>query len=165
VPKEPSLALYATHRRKLVEYATGVVGDAARAEDVVQEAFLRFRAAASGRLLDEPVGFLYRVVRNLALDRRRRLVLEDRHAGGDFELASAGVADEHACPERTAIAREELRRVAAAMETLPERTRIALEMHRFGRCTLREIADHLGISVSMAHVLVVEGVRHCQRAL
>jgi RNA polymerase sigma-70 factor (ECF subfamily) len=38
-------------------------------------------------------------------------------------------------------------------------------MHRFGGCTLKEIAAHLGISVSMAQVLVAEGVRHCQRSL
>ena len=52
-----------------------------------------------------------------------------------------------------------------AMAELPERTRIAMEMHRFGGCTLKEIAEHFGISVSMAQVLVTEGVRHCQRRL
>ena len=51
------------------------------------------------------------------------------------------------------------------MSELPERTRIAMEMHRFGGCTLKELADHLGISVSMARVLVMDGIRHCQRAL
>lgn len=78
---EQILRLYIDHRRKLVEYAGGIVRDPGRAEDVVQEAFLRFRAAASGRLLKEPVGYLYRIVRNLALDRLRRTVLEGRYWG------------------------------------------------------------------------------------
>jgi DNA-directed RNA polymerase specialized sigma24 family protein len=53
----------------------------------------------------------------------------------------------------------------AAIAELPERTQIALEMHRFGGCKLREIADHLGISVTLAHSLVAEGIEHCRRRL
>ena len=63
------------------------------------------------------------------------------------------------------IAQEDLQRVLTALAELPERTRIAVEMHRFGGCKLREIAEHLGISLSMAHHLIKDGVRHCQRAL
>ena len=165
VPHERVLALYVAHRRKLLEYANGIIGDSERAEDVVQEAYLRFRAAASERLPEEPAGYLYRIVRNLAFDRRRRMSLEDRHVVGGMDESVAGVAAESPSPEDDAIAREELRRVAAAMAELPERTRIALEMHRFGGCTLKEIAARLGISVSMAQVLVTDAVRHCQRSL
>lgn len=160
-----TLALYIAHRRKLLEYANGIVGDPGRAEDVVQEAFLRLRTAAAGRFLEEPVGYLYRVVRNLALDWRRREVLEGRYIVGNVETVAADVAGDRPSPEQEAIARAELQRVMAAMSELPERTRIAMEMHRFGGCTLKEIADHLGISVSMAQVLVMDGIRHCQRAL
>lgn len=165
VSSERALALYSAHRRNLVDYARGIVGDPERAEDVVQEAFLRFRAAASERLLDEPVGYLYRVVRNLALDRRRRLSLERRHVVEGLDSGFADIAQDRPSPEDEAAARQELARVMAAMAELPERSRIALEMHRFGGCTLKQIAGHLGVSVSMAHVLVTEAVRHCQRSL
>jgi RNA polymerase sigma-70 factor (ECF subfamily) len=165
VPSEWSLSLYLAHRRKLVEYANGIVGDPGRAEDVVQEAFLKFKAAAASRLLEEPVGYLYRVVRNLAVDRRRRLKLEHRHIQGGAEALAAGVAEDRPSPEQALIARQELRRVMDALAELPERTRIAVEMHRFGGCTLKEIAKHFGISVSMAQVLVTDGVRHCQSRL
>ena len=166
-PRQDStaLAVFMTHRGALVNYASSIVGDSAQAEDVVQEAWLRYGAAALGRRLEEPVGYLYRVVRNLALDRLRRLNLEDRHTSGQAGQLAASVADEAPSPEDEAIARQELQRVIAAMAELPERTRIALEMHRFGGCTLREIAGHLGVSVSMAQVLVVQGIKHCQRAL
>ena len=60
------LALYLAHRRELVNYANGIVGDRAQAEDLVQEAWLRFGAVAERRLLEEPIGYLYRIVRNLA---------------------------------------------------------------------------------------------------
>jgi RNA polymerase sigma-70 factor (ECF subfamily) len=157
--------LYVEHRRKLVNYAYGIVGDNGRAEDIVQEAYMNFRAATSSRLLDEPVAYLYRVVRNLALDRRRRASLEDRHIVGDFARLSDMVAEDLPSPEAQTIARQELERVIDAMGELPERTRVALEMHRFAGCTLKEIAKHLKISTSMAQVLVTDGVRHCQRRL
>ncbi len=153
------------HRGALVNYASGIVGDPGQAEDVVQEAWLRFGRVATGRPLEEPVGYLYRIVANLALDRRRRASLENRASAGEVERLAVEVADQTPSPEDEAIARQELARVMAAMAELPERTRIALEMHRFGGCTLKEIAQHLGISVSMAHVLVVQGIKHCQRAL
>ena len=163
MPSDPT-RVFIEHRSALVNYANAIVGDFGRAEDVVQEAFLRFRSVSSGRLLEEPVGYLYRIVRNLALDLKRRLALEGRYIGGSLD----GIAETAAAAgagEAAMIAREELRRVAAALAELPERTRIALEMHRFGGFKLREIADHLGISVSMAQVLVVEGVKHCESRL
>ena len=51
------------------------------------------------------------------------------------------------------------------MAELPERTRIALELHRFGECTFKEIAAHLGISVGLAHALVIQGLEHCRARL
>ena len=165
MPHDDALTLYMSHRRELVNYANGIVGDAGRAEDVVQEAFLRFKEAASARLLDEPVGYLYRIVRNLALDGRRRKALEERHSAGDIDSMSDSLAEDRPSPEAEIIARQELQRVLAALAELPERTRVAVEMHRFGNCTLNEIAARLGISVSAAQRLVVEGVKYCQRAL
>jgi DNA-directed RNA polymerase specialized sigma24 family protein len=58
-----------------------------------------------------------------------------------------------------------LRAVQAALLELPERTRIALEMHRFGGATLKDIADFLDISVGLAHALVRDGLEHCRTRL
>jgi RNA polymerase sigma factor (sigma-70 family) len=160
-----TLALFMAHRRDLVSYASGIVGSRAQAEDVVQEAWLRFDDATRMRLLEEPLGYLYRIVRNLALDGRRRRAREDR--GRESYAAIAVEADGPNCttPESEALHKDALRIVMAAIAELPERTQIALEMHRFGGCKLREIADHLGISVTLAHALVAEGIEHCRRRL
>ena len=165
LPVDQALTLYMAHRGELVNYASGIIGDRARAEDVVQEAYLRFSEAAARRLFDEPVGYLYRIVHNLAFDGLRRVSLEGRHVRRDAEQAGVAVAEERPSPEAELIARQELERVLAAIAELPERTRLAFEMHRFGNLKLKEIAARLGISTSMAHVLVVEAVRHCQRSL
>ncbi len=55
--------------------------------------------------------------------------------------------------------------MSEAMAELPERTRIAIELHRFGECTFKEIAAHLGISVGLAHALVIQGLEHCRARL
>lgn len=86
VQKEPAalsqdtttLCLFMTHRRALVNYASRIVGCRAQAEEVVQEAWLRFDEASRGRLLDDATGYLYRIVRNLALDGARRMTRESR---------------------------------------------------------------------------------------
>lgn len=155
------LALYLAHRGELVNYASAIVGDRARAEDVVQEAWLRFGAAAENRALEEPVGFLYRIVRNLAVDGRRRLTREGRTVDADREAVDAPL--DYPSPEAEAVAREELRLLRVALAELPERTRIALEMRRFGGFKLKEIAARLGVSITVAHEIVAEGIAHCRR--
>jgi RNA polymerase sigma-70 factor (ECF subfamily) len=157
------LALYVAHRGELVNYADGIVRDRAHAEDVVQEAWLRFGAVAAARPLEEPVGYLYRIVRNLAIDSRRRAVREDRVVERHSAPATMDAADEHPSPEAAAAARAELRLLMAAMAELPERTRIAVEMRRLGGYKLREIAAQLGVSITVAHEIVAEGIAYCRR--
>lgn len=162
---DSTLTLYMEHRGELLNYASGIIGDRARAEDVVQEAYIRFSEAAARRLFDEPVGYLYRIVHNLAFDGVRRSSLEGRYMRRGAEQVAAEVPEERPSPEAESIARQELDHVRVAMAELPQRTRLALEMHRLGGLKLKEIAERLGISTSMAQVLVIEGVRHCQRSL
>ena len=156
------LAVYMAHRGALVNYANGFVGDPAHAEDVVQEAWLRYRAAATRRTLDEPVGYLYRIVRNLAIDSYRRRRREERVVEPTTAKADERAADDAPSPEATAVAKDELRLLMEAMAELPERTRIALEMRRFGGCKLKEIAAHLDISVTVAHDIIANGIAHCR---
>jgi RNA polymerase sigma-70 factor (ECF subfamily) len=161
-----ALGLFMENRAALVDYASGLTGNRAQAEDVVQEAWLRFDEASERRFLDDPLAYLYRIVRNLALDGRRRMRRESR------VVATVGVdtvaelsADARPSPETVLLYKDEYALVMEAIAELPERTRIAVEMHRFGGRKLREIAATLGISVAMAHVLVSEGIQHCKKRL
>jgi len=159
------LALYAAHRHDLLAYARGIVRDATRAEDITQDAYLRFSDAVRDEWPENPVAYLYRIVRNLAMDNHRR----HRFENGLFARSVDDIADTQPCPlptvEQQTITRDEIRRLREALAELPERTRIAVEMHRLGGYKLREIASHLGVSTSMAQHLVKEGVKHCQRRL
>ncbi len=166
------LAFYLRHRNALIDYATPIVGCRGRAEDVVQEAFLRYTARAAPRggdagagpypAIANPVAYLYRIVRNLALDWRRRpeASMETGDDGGLDQLPAPV-----ATPEETAIHREQLRVLADALQELPERTRTAFRMRRLEGRSLQEIADHLGVSVVRAHQLVKDAIRHGARRL
>ena len=105
-------------------------------------------------------------MRNLALDSKRRLVRESRlTSAGDYDEAARTSPDATPDPETVALYKDEYAIVMAAMDELPERTRIACEMHRFGGAKLKEIAAFLGISVPLAHKLVADGIEHCKQRL
>ena len=156
-----SSALFARHRGSLIDYAARIVGSRVQAEDVVQEAWLKLRLAEEQRTVLEPVAYLYRLVRNLAIDTRRKLSRELMR--GVSEQTGLAVADEAPSAERTAEAKDELRLVLEALAALPERTQIAVRMNRIEGRTLQEVANRLDLSVTRTFTLVAEGVAHCDR--
>ncbi len=158
-------SLFTEHRRSLVDYAASIVGSRAQAEDVVQEAWLRFDEVARQRFLGEPVAYLYRIVRNLAVDDRRMSLRETRLLASNPVAVAAVSSTFSPTPERLALYKDELRLLHEALAELPKRTRVAFEMHRLGGCKLREIAEHLQISLPLAHRLVADGLEHCRTRL
>lgn len=146
---------YAAYRAELVRYATPIIGSREDAEDIVQEAFVRFvpEAAQSPSRLKS---YLYRIVRNLAFDTRRRRRLEAR--GHPDDTPWWGLPQGHETPEQQALLCDHIRQVEAILATMPAQKRIALEMHRFGGYRIEEIARHLGVSTSGAHRLIQSGL-------
>jgi RNA polymerase sigma factor (sigma-70 family) len=159
------LSVYADHRGDLVNYAANITGDRVAAEDIVQEAWVRLGAASRLRPLEEPLGYLYRIVRNLALDGRRRRRFEQTHFIEGVEDQVELIASDTPSPEGATASRDELRLVMEVLEGLPERMRIAVEMHRLGGVKLKDIAARLGVSVTVVHELVAEGVYRCRIGL
>ncbi|WP_244987575.1 sigma-70 family RNA polymerase sigma factor [Komagataeibacter oboediens] len=160
------LALYSVHRRDLVNYAKRFTGDLGRAEDIVQEAWLRLEEASRKSSFHAPRSYLYSIVRNLAFDGSRRERREGLHVAlGDFDTVAKTVAAAQPDAEQVLAHHEEIDQLRAALAELPERMRIAFEMHRFGDRKLREIAAFLGISVASAGLLVTEALEHCKERL
>lgn len=157
------LRLYLAHRAALVEYATPIVGDRTRAEDVVQEAYLRFAPPSDAVQIEQPTAYLYRIVRNLAYDLRRSLSAERRRdeAHGVF-VESQPLSP---TPEQETLQRNELRRIAGYLAELPPNTRHAFEMHRIGGYTLQEIAEHLGVSLATAGRWTQDAIKHVVRRM
>lgn len=160
-----TLQVFIAAQAQLLRHATRLTRDSAEAEDVMQEAWLRFRAATSARVLDEPNGYLFRIVHNLALDRHRRRGRENQIFASDAAVAAAFVPSDEPSQQMRLEAKDELAMLHKAMAQLPKRTRQAFEMHRFEEMKLVEIAAALGISKSLAQELVMEGVEYCKKAL
>ncbi len=130
----------------LLEYATGLLRDAAAAGDVVQDAFVRvWRHRASldaGRSLR---ALLFRTVRNLAYNDVRDARTRARLLGGDGELAPDAVLPWRAPePDAWVEGRELGDRLRAAVAGLPARQREALTLSRFDGLTHEEVAEVMG---------------------
>ena len=153
--------LFVEHRGALVNYASGIVGDRAQAEDVVQEAFIRF-SAASATPITHPVSYLYRIVRTSRWTGPGAPPWRHRPSRPS---ASESVPHDAPTAEDVVLFRDELRVLGEALAELPERTRLAFTLYRLEGWTLQQVADQLAVSVVRAHQLVKEAILHGSRRL
>lgn len=155
--------LFVEHQARLVRTAFRVLDNLAWAQDVVQNTYLKLNEGSHACDAREPVAYLFRMVRNLAIDAYRRAALEasfmiDEECG-DAVAASCGT------PESLLASRQQLQLVVEALATLPERTRSAFELHRLGGLTQREIGIRLGVSITLVNVMIRDATTHCAKAL
>lgn len=128
----------------LCQFATGLLRSEDLAHEVVQEVFCRvWERRARWQPERGPRAYLYRAVRNRALNERRRQRIR-RLWGGPMPPAAttAGSAD-------TAGAVEQAELEAAlweAIHALPERRRMTFLLHRQHGLTYAEIAEVMGCS-------------------
>lgn len=142
--------LFMGHRGALISYSARILGSRDAAEDIVQEAYLRFGNGHSPtQSAREGLAYLYRIVRNLSLDIVKRRKIEQRAQNVDPPFWIVPRATE--TPEQTTMFCDEVRIAQHVLASLPRDIQIAVEMHRHGGCTLEAVADHLGISVATAH--------------
>ncbi|MCR9150602.1 MAG: RNA polymerase sigma factor [Rhodobacteraceae bacterium] len=134
--------------------AQRMLGDAAEAEDVAQEAMLRlWRIAPDWRPGVARVStWLYRVTVNLCTDRLRR------RRGVGLEAAGE-VADGAPAPVSTLIEADRAAALEAALMSLPERQRQAVVLRHIEGLSNPEIADILGIGVEAVESLTARGKR------
>jgi RNA polymerase sigma-70 factor (ECF subfamily) len=146
VPIVDFASIYRAYAPQLRRFALYLSGDAALADDLVSEAFVRLWTAWDRVELPTLRSYLYAIVRNLFLrslrHQHRRVPLEDTAVDGRPD------------PEERARDRSELRVVLAALAKLAEVDRAALLMRADEGLTYEEIAATLGVSVAAAKVKV-----------
>jgi RNA polymerase sigma factor (sigma-70 family) len=152
-------AAYLTHHAALVDSVAPILGCRLRAEDVVQDVWVKLAETPPAAEIRHPVSYLFRLVHNLAIDRVRRIGLEIRY--GASEEVPLTVASAEPSPEQAAIDQDMLRRLAAALAELPMRTRQAFEMNRVGGQSVAEIAAALDVSPGFVYRLLREATTHC----
>ena len=130
------------YRQPAYGIALGLTGNHDDAMDAVQKSFLRIHRSLRRFRLEEPFfPWMYRIVRNTALNQRRD---EKRHQG-DIPLEYVDRAD--AAPDALAAAEAtDLReRLGRALAELPEEMRTVFVMYHFQGRKYREIAEAMGI--------------------
>lgn len=153
-------AMVARKLPRLLSLAGRMLGDAAEAEDVAQEAFLRIWKQASRWRPGEARfdTWLHRVALNLCYDRLRRR----------RELAFADPpdrADDGPGPDRGLLAADTGRRVGAALQSLPDRQREAIVLCHYQELGNIEAAAVMGVSVEALESLLGRGRRALRVAL
>jgi RNA polymerase sigma factor (sigma-70 family) len=161
------LKLYLTHRSALVDYATSLSGGSrALAEDIVQEAFFRFvpdAADTAASTAEKPLSYLYRIVRNLALDWIRRSAAEARRDRSQMVLGTPEATVPS--PEDVLQHRDDLRLVAEVLAGLSPQMREAFELQRFGGLSFQQIGVRMGVSSATAHRLAQSALVEIMRRL
>jgi RNA polymerase sigma-70 factor (ECF subfamily) len=147
------------HLPRALGLARRITGNAADAEDVAQDALLRvWTTAPRWRPTAAFRTWLYRVVVNLCLDRKRRpafAALED--AGDPVDPAPDAAAT---------LGRDETSRaVAEALASLPERQRVALALTYYEGLGNAETAAVLETSVSAVESLLIRAKRTLREQL
>lgn len=136
------------HRPTLRRYFQRRIAPGRDAEDYVQDVYLRVLSAApaSGPITNLR-GFLLRAASSVWIDRHRRArarIEQDAQTLTD-ELSQTITDPAAACPERTAIARDELRALSGVIETLPPVARQAFMLVRIEGLSHKEAARQLGL--------------------
>lgn len=142
------------HLPRLHRLAGRLLGSAAEADEVGQDAFLRaWQQAPSWRSGQARFStWLYRITFNLAHDRLRQR--RDTVSLDDVELPSAGRT-----PEQETVAGARARRLRAAITALPERQRAALLLcHHEGFSNI-DAAGVLAVSVDALESLLARARR------
>ena len=148
------IELYDHLRPSMMAYLGGLGLSSDKAEDVIQDAFLRLvRHIAEGKNEKNLRGWLFRVAHNLTMDAFRnglRPVPDSVEAESTLALQ---IADDSPNPEEIAMRRQEVRRIGAAMARLTELQRCSVLLRAEG-LRYREIADVLGMSTQRVGELV-----------
>ena len=136
--------VFKTHFKNLHAYACTITREESAAEEVVQQVFVKLWERSEGLSISGSVAaYLYRAVYNESLNYLKHQKV--RSAYGQHVVHTMKNETEHAGKKLQL--KELERRLAEAMNDLPEQCRTIFQLSRFEELRYREIADRLGLSI------------------
>jgi len=132
-------------------------------EDTVQEVYLQALASERTTEIRSPSSYLFRVARNIALNkkaRQRKVFFENLEQFGD----SIGEDDAPSVFDQV-YGKQKLRALSEAIEALPPQCRKVFLMQRMDGLSYKEIAGRLGISTRTVEKHLEKALRRCAEHL
>lgn len=152
----------AQYESALIAYACSILGDEARARDVVQDTFLKLYLADPNRVRENRKAWLYAVCRNRAFDvlrKENRMVYSDDGQPMDwFEALQSG-------PEEGSDDEEVLNQIWDVMGQLPHNQSEVIRLKFQHGLSYKEIASATGLSVTNVGFLLHTGIKHLRKLL
>jgi RNA polymerase sigma factor (sigma-70 family) len=125
-------------------------------KDLCQDVYVRVYEAAQKEMPVPAKAFVFATARNLLIDRVRKENVVPIEAMADLD--TLGIALDEPGPDRSAIARQELRRLQTALDQLPPRQRDAVVMRKVEGLSRPEIAARMGIAEATVSVHLAAGM-------
>ena len=149
------------YRRPMVNFMYRMAHNAAAAEDLAQEVFLRaYRSRSSYEASAKFTTWIYRIATNLAINHAR----DTRHERPEAMVSldepdeetgtTLDVADKSLSAEENLVRRERLMAIRQKVQALPERQRMAVVMHKYQQMDYKQIAEVLKLSESATKSLL-----------
>ena len=125
--------------------------------DLRQDVYAQVYAAALKQIPERARQFVFATARNILINRARHARVVPIEAVADLDALN--VAGEAPDPERVLIARDELRRLRAALDRLPARRLEAMILAQIEGLSGREIAERLNIAECTVSEHLAKGTR------
>ncbi len=160
---------YLAMRTELVRFLAARLGQAATAEDIYQEIFVRLKLGQLPEDVGNPRAFIYRVAHNLANDLRRTGQRRAARDGAWLDTATQTVGTEAVAdrPDADAAidAKRKLDLMLASIDALPGKCREVFVLHRLQGLSHRDIAANLGITTKTVEKHMTTALKHLAVAL
>ena len=152
----------ARHYKDLLNFCMRKVRDRDAAADLAQESYARVLAMRqAGQAIREPAALLKRVALHAKIDMDRRAAVRQHENIHALDAADQPVASSSCQPEDACAAKQAAQAYLDAIETLPPRCRAAYSMYLFDDLSNQEIADRMGVSLSLVERYIKRGKLAC----
>jgi RNA polymerase sigma-70 factor, ECF subfamily len=149
------------YRRPIVSFMYRMAHNAAAAEDLAQEVFLRvYRSRETYEASAKFTTWLYRIATNLAVNHAR----DTRHERPEIQVSldepdentgtTLEVRDASLNAEQAIVRHERMMAIRQKVEALPEQQRLAVVMHKYQQMDYKQIAEVLKKSESATKSLL-----------
>lgn len=167
--REAFESLMHRYRRPILGFVYRMLNDPRDAEDIAQEVFAKaYWNLCDGKLQRKTGAFstwLFRVARNMAIDRLRKRARRPEQSLNDLEGSGWDSADGTPDPSGAAVNRELSREIAAAVAALPEKQRTVLILYEYEDLSYGQIADIMRVNEKSVESRLYRARRFLRRRL